>query len=188
MYRKTFCIVDETVLFCHALRVLAPARHNKTQQILALLFSPMVTLLITTPSSQSQMQPNQPGSLNLFSNTEGIAIFASNAVMISIYCPPIQRITRLAYNHDNIIHFAITVIAFLDLQSSISDHKPSIILYYIIISIQLLSSSNDELEETKQLSRGGNNICQRKCPCCAGVCMLRALVRPRAHGGGGLRM
>ena len=128
----------------------------------------MVTLLITTPGSQSQMQPNQPGSFFQ-------------------YCPLVQRITRLACNHDN-IHFAITVIAFLDLQSSISDHKPSIILYYIIISILLLSSSNDELEETKQLSRGVNNICQRKCPCCAGVFMLRALVRPRAHGGGGLRM
>ena len=59
MYRKTFCIVDETVLFCHALRVLAPARHNTTQQILALVFSPMVTLLITTLSSQSQMQKTQ---------------------------------------------------------------------------------------------------------------------------------
>ena len=54
--------------------------------------------------------------------------------------------------------------------------------------ILLLSSSNGELEGKKQLSRGVNNICQRKCPCCAGVFMFRALVRPRAHGGGGLRM
>ena len=61
-----------------------------------------------------------------------------------------------------------------------------VILYYIIISILLLSSSNDELEEKKQRSRGVNNNCQRKCPCCAGVFMLYALVRPRAHGGGGL--